>query len=326
MRRRSALLLPLLATPAIAQTRPGAFPSRPITVVVPYVPGGPSDILARSVAAPMLAMTGQPFIVENRPGANGSIAGQFVARAEPDGHTLLIGASGPMSVNPNLLPNLPYDTLRDFAPLCLGIIAPNLLAVHQSFADTGPASQGVANFIAWLKAHPGELSYGSPGIGSSEHLTTELFSLMTGTQLNHVPYPGAGAAITDLISGTYQGTFISFGPALPHVQSGRLRALGVSSLERHRLLPDVPAVSETVAGFEAFSWQSFVAPKATPEPVQAKLNELLVTALRMPAVDERLQAIGYTVAASSREECKQRFVADLARWADVIRRANLSIR
>lgn len=324
MRRRSALLLPLLATPAIAQPR--TFPWRPITVIVPYVPGGPSDILARSVGQAMQAMTGQPYVVDNRPGANGSVAGQLVARAEPDGHTLLIGASGPMSVNPHLLPNLPYDTFRDFAPITLGIVAPNLLAVHSSFPDMGPAPQAVANFIAWLKAHPGELSYGTPGIGASEHLTTELFQLMTGTQMNHVPYPGAGAAITDLVAGTYKGTFISFGPALPHVQAGRLRALGVSSLDRHRLLPDVPAVAETVPGFEAFSWQSFVAPRATPEPVQAKLNEWLTAALRTPAVDERLQATGYTVAASSREDCARRFETDSWRWAEVVQRAHLTVR
>jgi len=324
MRRRAALLLPLLATPAIAQTR--TFPWRPITVIVPYVPGGPSDILARSITATMLAATGQPYVVENRPGANGSIAGGLVARAEPDGHTLLIGASGPMAVNPHLLPNLPYDTMRDFAPITLGIIAPNLLAVHPSFPDMGPPGQAVGNVIAWMKAHPGELSYGSPGIGASEHLTMELFQLMTGTQANHVPYAGAAAALTDLVAGNFPGTFITFGPAVPHVRAGRLRALGVSSPERHPLLPEVPAVAETVPGFEAFSWQSFVAPKATPEPVLDKLNEWIVAALRAPAVDERLRGIGYNVAASSREDCARRFAVDSERWAGVIQRAHLTVR
>lgn len=324
MHRRSALLLPLLATPALAQTR--AFPSRPITIVVPYVPGGPSDILARAVAGPLQAASGQPVVVDNRPGANGSVAGGFVARAEPDGHTLLIGASGPMTVNPHLLPNLPYDTTRDFAPVTLGIVAPNLLAVHPSFPDMGPPDRAAANFVAWLKAHPGELSYGSPGIGASEHLTMELLQLMTGTHANHVPYAGAAAALTDLVAGNYPGTFITFGPALPHVRAGRLRALGVSSAERHPLLPEVAAVAETVPAFEAFSWQSFVAPKATPGPVLDQLNQWIVAALRAPAVDERLRGIGYTVAATSREDCARRFAIDSGRWGEVVRRANLTVR
>lgn len=304
-----------LAGPGLAQP---AWPTRPVTIVVPYIAGGPSDTLARAVGAALTPAIGQPVVVENRPGANGAVAAGQAARAAPDGHTLLVAASGIMTINPHVMRNLAYDPLRDFAPLTIAISAPNLLVAHPSLApETLPA------LVAWLRAHPGKASYGSSGIGSSEHLSMELFAQRTGTALTHVPYGGSAAAVTDLLAGTVQVAFLNIAAVAPPVRAGGLRAIAVGSPARHPLLPEVPTVAEEVPGFAGGSWHSFAVPRATPEPLQERLHAALVAALRTPEVGERLARTGFTVEGTGRADAAARIAREFAEWREVVRTAGL---
>lgn len=319
MRRRLlATCLGLAAVPRLAKTQP-LWPSRPVTILVPYVTGGPSDTLARAVAAVLPPAIGQPVVVESRPGANGAVAASMAARAAPDGHTLFVGASGIMTINPHLMRNLPYDPMRDFAPLTIAISAPNVLVANPAFAP-----RDVAGLIAWLKANPNKASYGTSGIGSSEHLTMELFAQRTGTTLTHVPYGGSAAAVTDLIAGTTELSFLNISTVSAHIQAGSLRAIAVGSLARHPLFPALPTVDESgVPGFEGGSWHSFVAPRATPEPVLAAIHAALVTALRLPETEARLTRIGFSVVATGRDEFAARLERELGEWRQVVQAAGI---
>ncbi|MBL6455440.1 tripartite tricarboxylate transporter substrate binding protein [Belnapia sp. T6] len=320
MKRRPLLLAASsLALPRLGRAQP-AWPSRPVTILVPYVAGGPSDTLARATAAALQPAIGQPVVVENRPGANGAVAAGLTARAAPDGHTLFIAASGILTINPHLMPNLPYDPMRDFAPLTIAISAPNLLVANPRFPP-----HDLPGLVAWLRANPNRASYGTSGIGSSEHLTMELFAQRTGTRLTHVPYGGGAAAVTDLIAGTTELSFLNVSTVAPHVQSGALRALAVSSLARHPLFPDVPTVDESgVPGFEGGSWHSFVAPRATPEPLLEALHAALVAALRQPETEARLTRIGFSVTATSRAAFAARMEREYGEWREVIRTAGIA--
>jgi len=320
---RRALLLAAclaLAAPAAAQSGPRpAWPTRPVTILVPYVAGGPSDILSRALAQVLQPAIGQPVVVENRPGANGAVAAALAAHAAPDGHTLCIAASGILTINPHLMRNLAYDPVRDFEPITLAISAPNLLVTNPGFAPrTVPA------LIAWLQAHPGEASYGSSGIGSSEHMLMELFAQRTGTRLTHVPYGGGAAAVPDLIAGRIQLAFLNLATVLPQVRSGALRAVAVSSLTPSPLLPEVPTVAATLPGFQGGSWHGFLGPKGMPEPLLDRIHAALVAALRTPEVAERLTRIGFTVEAGSRAEFAARISQELAGWKQVVRAAGLA--
>ncbi len=318
MHRRPLLTAALLGIAGRAVAQPAPWPSRPLTVLVPYVAGGPSDILARAVATPLGAALGQPVVVENRPGGNGAVAAQVAARAAPDGHTLFLAASGILTINPHVMARLPYDPTRDFAPLTVAIAAPNLLVAHPGFPP-----RTVAELIDWLKANPNRASYGTSGIGSSEHLTMELFAQATGTQLTHVPYSGSAAAVTDLVAGVTQLSFLNIATVAQQVQGGSLRAVAVGALRHHPLLPEVPTVADTLPGFEGGSWHSFVAPAATPEPVLTRIHAALTECLRLPEVEARLTRIGFSVVASSRAEMAARVAAELARWKDVVRAAGI---
>ncbi len=315
--RRSLLLATAagIARPALAQ----GFPTRPLTILVPYVPGGPSDILARAVAQPLSAALGQPVVVENRPGGNGAVAAQVAMRAAPDGHTLFLAASGIMTINPHIMPRLAYDPLRDFAPITVAITAPNLLVANPGFP---PAT--VPDFIAWLRANPGKASFGSSGIGSSEQLTMELFAQQTGTALTHVPYPGGAAVVPDLISGVLQVAFLNISTVSAQVQAGALKAIATAGPQRHPLFPALPVVADTVPGFEGGSWHSIVAPRGTPEAVLDQLNAELRKALLLPEVEERLKRIGFAVEASSRADFAARLQREYAGWAAVVRRAGIA--
>lgn len=318
MRRLLLATLLGLALPAAAEP---AWPTRPVTILVPYVAGGPSDTLARALAAAMQPAIGQPVVVESRPGANGSVAAGMAARAAPDGHTLFVGASGIMTINPHLMRNLPYDPMRDFAPLTIAISAPNVLVANPGFAP-----RDVAGLVAWLKANPNKASYGTSGIGSSEHLTMELFAQRTGTTLTHVPYGGGAAAVTDLIAGTTELSFLNISTVSAHLQSGALRAIAVGSLARHPLFPAVPTVDESgVPGFEGGSWHGIVAPRATPEPVLAAIHAVLIAALRAPESETRLTRIGFSVTASSRDEFAARLERELGEWREVVKTAGLGV-
>ena len=317
MRRLFLAALLGLAMPAAAQP---AWPTRPVTILVPYVAGGPSDTLARALATAMQPAIGQPVVVENRPGANGAVAAGMAARAAPDGHTLFVGASGIMTINPHLMRNLPYDPMRDFAPLTIAISAPNVLVANPRFAPND-----VPALVAWLKANPNKASYGTSGMGSSEHLTMELFAQRTGTSLTHVPYGGGAAAVTDLIAGTTELSFLNISTVSAHLQSGSLRAIAIGSLARHPLFPAVPTVDESgVPGFEGGSWHSIVAPRATPEPVLATIHAALIAALRTPESETRLTRIGFSVTASSRDEFAARLERELGEWREVVKAAGIT--
>lgn len=320
----AALISIALGAPgAIAQV-PGAqpaWPTRPVTIVVPYVPGGPSDLLARALAVPLQAAIGQSVVVENRTGGNGVVAVQYVTRQPADGHTLFIAASGIMTVTPAINARLPYDPTTDFTPLTLAISAPNLMVVNPAIPATN-----VAELVSWLKANPGTASYGSSGIGSSEQLGMELFKLLTGTTPTHIPYPGGGAAVTDLVSGTLQLSLLNIATVAPHVAGGRLRAIAVGGTQRHPLLPNVPTFLESgMSDYTTGSWHGIVGPRGMAPALQLRVQEALRTALRDPQISQRLAATGFAVEATDGAALQSIIVGDLARWREVVRSANISV-
>ena len=315
--RRAVLAAPaLLALPARAQD----FPSRPITMMVPFVAGGPSDITARVIAAKAGGILGQPMVAENRPGANGAVAAQALARAAADGHTLLTGSIGVFAINAALRPNLPYDPVRDLAPVTLAVTTPNVLVANP---NAMPA-RDFAGFVEWLKANAARASYSTSGVGSSEHLTMEMLKLRLRAEAQHVPYQGGAAAATALIAGDVQMTFQNLGTVAAHIAAGRLRALMVTSERRNPTIPDVPTAAECgVQDFVVTSWQAVMAPAATPAPVLARLEAACIESLRHPESTQRLTAIGFDVVASSAAEYRRFQVAELARWREVVRAAEI---
>lgn len=320
---RARLLLAALISIALGASHASAqpaWPTRPVTIVVPYVPGGPSDLLARALSVPLQAAIGQSVVVENRPGGNGAVAAQYVMRQPADGHTLFIAASGVMTITPILNPRVPYDPAADFTPLTLAISAPNLMVVNPSVPATD-----VAGLVAWLKANPNSASFGSSGIGSSEQLGMELFKLLTGTTPTHVPYPGGGAAVTDLVSGTLQLSLLNIATVAPHVASGRLRAIAVGGTQRHPLLPNVPTFLEAgMSDYTTGSWHGIVGPRGMAPALQSRVQEALRTALRDPQIAQRLAATGFAVEATDGATLQATIAGDLARWREVVRSANIS--
>jgi tripartite-type tricarboxylate transporter receptor subunit TctC len=319
-RRRLAALFGGASLSPLAAQAQGAWPSRPVTIVVPFVPGGPSDVLARALSAPLQGGIGQPVLVENRTGANGLVAVQHVLRQPADGHTLFIGASGLMSVTPAINPRLPYDPVQDFTHLTLAISAPNVMVVHPSLPATN-----VAELVAWLRANPTAGSFGSSGIGSSEQFGMELFKLRTSTQATHIPYTGTAAAVTDLLAGTVNLSTLNIATVAPHVQAGRLRAIAVGSAARHPLLPTVPSfIEQGLPDFLTGSWHGIVAPRGLDPALQARLQEVLREALRSPDVAQRLAATGFAVEATDGAALRRLVETDLARWREVVRAAGIS--
>lgn len=313
------MLLPALALPALGAGAQTAWPSRPVTIVVPYVPGGPSDLLARALAGPLQAAIGQSVQVENRTGANGIVAAQYVMRQPADGHTLFVAASGLMTVTPVITPRPPFDPLADFTPLTLAISAPNLMVVN----PTVPATT-LTGLIAWLKANPSRASYGSSGIGSSEHLGMELFQLRTQTQATHIPYPGGGAAATDLLGGTLQLALLNIATVAAHVAGGRLRAIAVGGTARHALLPDIPTFAEAgLEGFTSGSWHGIVAPRGMEAGLRDRVQASLRDALRNPDIAARLAATGFAIEATEGAVLAGMIGNDLARWREVVRSAGV---
>jgi tripartite-type tricarboxylate transporter receptor subunit TctC len=319
--RRVLLAAPalLLARPVLAQG-PGAWPARPISMLVPFVAGGPSDIVARAASHSMAQAIGQPVVVENRPGANGEVAARVAARAAPDGHTLMVGSIGVWAINAALRPNLGYDPVRDFTPLVLAVTTPNVLVVNEKH----PA-RDMAALVSWLKERDGRASYSTSGVGSSDQLTTELFKLRTGTEITHVPYTGGAAAATDLIAGNVDLSFQNLGTVAGHIAGGRLRALMVTSARPHPVLPGVPTAAE--AGLQDFvvtSWQSFMGPAGMPIPLRDRVAGALRDALLHPETKPRLEAIGFDVVPSTPEEYRSFQEAEIARWREVIRAARIT--
>jgi tripartite-type tricarboxylate transporter receptor subunit TctC len=301
--------------PALAQT----FPSKPIRIVVPFTPGGPNDILARMIGQRYTAAWGQQTLVDNRPGGGTVIGTDIVAKAAPDGHTLLM-VSTSHAANPNLMPKLPFDTLKDFTSVGQAVSSPNVLVVHPSI----PA-RTTRDLIAIAKARPGQITFASGGSGAATHLAGELLKIMSGVDMTHIPYKGAGPATIDLISGQVTWMFGTILPTLPHVRAGKLRALAVSGKQRAAVLPEVPTVAEHVPGFEASSWYGVFAPAGTPMEIVTKLNQEMARALTPPEVRQRLAAEGTEVVAGRPEEFTALFRAEVAKWARVIRESGIRL-
>jgi tripartite-type tricarboxylate transporter receptor subunit TctC len=305
------------AVPGVLQGQTD-YPARPVRIVVPSPPGGGTDIVARVLAQHFSKALGQPFFVENKPGAGNMIGIEFVARAPGDGHTLLVVAST-LALNSVLYKKVPYDPLRDFAPITLAATAPNVLIVNPAL----PA-QSLAEFIALAKKKPGAMSYGTPGIGTSPHLSMELLKSLAGIDLQHVPYRGTAAAVTDVIGGQIAATFANALTAKPQVDSGRVRALAVSGPKRIEALPAVPPVAEAgVPGYEAMQWYGMVAPAGTPAPVVARLNAEAVKALQSDDMKEKLALDGAQPVGSSPAEFAALIRSELEKWARVARAAGI---
>ena len=274
---------------AVAQNVTAGYPSQPVHIVVPFAAGGATDVTARIIGQKMAEEWGATVIIENKPGATGSIAAEYVAKANPDGHTLLMGTGSVNSVFPAVKKNLPFDTLRDFAAVSNFFVTPNILVVHPSV----PA-QNVAEFIALLKAHPKDYNFASSGAGSSIHLSGELFKQMAGVEMVHVPYKGSAPAVADLLAGHVKVMFDNLASSWPYVTQGQLRALGVTGAERDPLAPGVPAIAETLPGFDASSWAGLMAPAKTPPAIVEKISAAVQRAVKMPDVAEKFKAVGAT--------------------------------
>lgn len=282
----TALGMACLAPTAFAQT--GPFPSKTLSLVVPYAPGGPTDAMARTLATALKPVLGQTVIVENKAGAGANIGAEAVARAEADGHTMMFGTSAPLAINPYLYPKLNYDPEKHFAPVIQVGYLPNVLVVHP-----GVPAKTVQELIAHTKANPGKLAFASSGSGASSHLAGVLFNMKAGTDIQHIPYKGTGPALNDLLGGQVQMSFTDVLTALPHIQAGKLRVLGVTSIARSRALPDVPTLAEQgLKDFDASVFFGIVVPAGTPQAVVSRLNAAYAQVLQQPDVKERLAKQG----------------------------------
>lgn len=300
-----------LAAPALAQ---GAWPSRPVTVIVPQAAGGTNDIVGRLVSEKLSDILGQRFVVENRVGAGGNIGQQAAARAAPDGYTIMITTSASHVINPALFANPGFDAVADYEPISLLATLPNVVVVHPSF----PA-RTMAELIAMAKARPGELTYGSAGNGTLNHLVGEMLKSRAGLDIRHIPYRGVAAMLNDMIGGHLQLGFANLPSCIAQLQANQVRALAVSSLARAPLIPDVPAISETIPGFDAELWAAIFAAKATPKPILDRLGEATARAMAMPDMKGRFDAAGATIATSTPEALRAKVAADLRSWAEIVR-------
>jgi tripartite-type tricarboxylate transporter receptor subunit TctC len=309
--RKAFLLAAGLATLcALAQAQ--SFPGKSIRLVVTFPPGGAPDILARLFAEK--AQFGQTIVVDNKPGAGGNIGAADVAKAAPDGHTLVMGTVGTHSINGALYSKMPYDMVRDFAPVAHVASAPNLLVVNNDLPV-----KTVPELIAYMKANPDKLSFGSPGVGTSVHVSGELFKSMTGTQMQHVPYKGRQFAIPDLVGGQIQVMFDNMPSALPMAKEGKIRALAQTTTKRSGAAPDVPTVAESVPGFEATTWFALFAPAGTPRDVVLKINAEAARVFKLPDVADKLKSLGLEPWLSSPEELAAYQAKEIVKWAKVVK-------
>lgn len=297
------------------------YPAKPITLVVPFPPGGTTDILARAVGGELTKAWGQQVIIDNRPGAGGNIGSGIVAKAAPDGYTLLMGTVGTHGINQSLYSKLPYDPVKDFAPVTLVAAVPNVLVLNAAFADKNKITD-IKSFIAYVKANPGKLNMASSGNGTSIHLAGELFKTQTRTFMVHIPYRGSAPAITDLLGGQADLMFDNLPSAMQYIKADRLRALGVTSSKASRALPDVPPIAQAggeLTGFEASSWFGILAPAGTPADIVHKLQQEIAKALASPAVKEKLIAQGADPVGNTPEQFAAHIQAETKKWAKVVK-------
>jgi tripartite-type tricarboxylate transporter receptor subunit TctC len=301
----------LLAAAAQAQEW---SPAKPVRIIVP-ITGSTNDVLGRIVAAKLQDLIGQPVIVENRPGAGGNIGADFVAKSPPDGLTLLVGYNGPIAINPTLFEKMPYDPVKDLMPITLAVSSPQYLAVNPSLPV-----HTVKEFVEWAQSHPGQLSYASVAAGSASHLTMEMFKTAAQFQATHVPYRGAGPAVTDLVAGNVHAAFLVPGNVQQFVKEGRLRLIASSGQRRFASTPDVPTLAESgYPDFVATSWIGFLAPAGTPKPIIERYNKEIVKVLHMPDVREKLQGMEFEVVAGTPEQFAGWIRTEIPRWGKVIK-------
>ncbi len=309
----------LALSEARAQDPAAGYPRKAVRVIVPAAPGGGADIIARLIGQQLGKSLGQTFLADNRPGAANIVGTEIVAKAQPDGYTLIVNTAGPMSINPLLYAKLPYDAVKDFAPISNVADTAFVLVVH----PTVPA-KSVADLISLAKAKPGQMAYASWGRGSANHLATELFMMMSQVKLLQVPYKGSGAAMPDVLSGNVQMTFDTIASAVPQIRAGRLRPLGVSAPKRSSAIPDVPTVSEAgLDGYEAGSWFGFLAPARTPREIVTKLHGEIIKAMQLPEVQERLATLGLDPVGNTPAQFSEQIRRDLAKWAKVVQAAGI---
>jgi tripartite-type tricarboxylate transporter receptor subunit TctC len=308
-----AAVLPAVSAPGWAQ----AYPDRPVRLVAPFPPGGSIDLVARLIGQWLTDRLGQQIVVENRPGAGGNVGSEAVAKAPPDGYSLLL-CSVANAISATLYDRLGYDFVRDFEPVAGLSRAPNVMVVNPAV----PA-RTVPEFIAWAKANPGKVNMGSSGIGTSIHVSGELFKMMTGVNMVHVPYRGSAPMLTDLLGGQVQVAFDNLQPSIPHIKSGRLRALAVTTATKSEMLPDLPPIAEFVPGYDASTWNGVVAPKGTPAAVIARLNREINAGLADPGLKARLAEMGATPMPGSPDDLAKFIAQDIEKWAKVIRTGNI---
>jgi len=304
---------------AYAQSTAQDYPNRAIRIIVPFTAAGPTDNNARLVGQKLTEAWGQPVVIENRPAAGGVPGTELVAKAAPDGYTLLAANPGPLTIAPSLNASLPYDTLRDFAPVILVTITSSVIALHPS-TPIG----SVRELIAYAKSHPGKLNYGSPGVGTVGHLTIELFDNMAGIRMTHVPYKGIAPATTDFLAGRLDVLQLSVPTSLPLLKAGRIKAIGVTGKRRSPLLPGLPTIDEAgLHGFEAFNWNGIFAPAGTPREIISKLHGEIARRALSPEMREQLLAQGFEIAGYGPEEYAAFIKAEIAKWANVIKTAGV---
>jgi tripartite-type tricarboxylate transporter receptor subunit TctC len=306
-----------LATQAAAQTN---WPSKPVRIVVPFAPGGTTDILARAVAPELSKVFGQSFIVDNRAGAGGNLGADIVAKSAPDGYTLLMGTVGTHGINKSLYSRMPYDPQKDFAPVTLVAGVPNVMVMNTEKAKALGINT-VPDFIKYAKAHPGQLNMASSGNGTSIHLAGELFKTMTGTFMTHIPYTGSGPAMLGMISGTVDVMFDNLPSSMAQIKGGKLKAFAVTSSQRSAAMPDLPTIEEAakLKGFEASSWFGLLAPAGTPPEVVLRLQQETAKALSLPNIKEKLLAQGAIPSGNTPQEFAALIDAEIKKWAPVVK-------
>ena len=317
--RKSLVALSIACCPALAAAQ--AYPTKTVRIVAPFAAGSTIDLLGRLIAPKLFEILGQPVIVEDRPGAGGMIGLDYVAKSAPDGHTLVIGALGPLAMNPALYAKTPFDPIKDFAAVSLLATGPVVIAVHPSI----PA-RNVKDLVELAKKRPGQLNFGSPGVGTSPHLTGELFKLITKTDIVHVPYKGNVEALTDLIGGQVSVVFTGVPPVVPLEQAGKVRLLATTGKQRLANLPEVPTIRESgIDGADVLIWYGIVAPAATPKDVITRLNREVVKIMALPETREKFAQQGVDPASSTPEEFAQLIRDEVARWSKVIRSAGIKL-
>jgi tripartite-type tricarboxylate transporter receptor subunit TctC len=310
----------LAAIVAAAPLSAAAYPTKPITMILGFAPGGPSDVMARVLTKKMEEYLKQPIIIENKAGAGGTIAGALVARSAPDGHTIMLASGSILAINVTLYKNVPYDSIKDFAPISMLGTQTNVLYTHPSV----PASD-IKGFVAYAKANPGKLSFGSGGVGTPAHLAGELLRIKSGIEYTHIPFKGTGPTLQAVIGNHVPTAFNPPSPLIPHLQAGSIKAIAITTLERTPVLPNVPTVAETYPGFDAATWHALVAPAGTPKEAIAALNKATVAALQDPVVRKALTDSGVDVKSSTPEWLSDYIKSEIPKWAEVIKASGAKV-